>query len=945
MLRTAAHLLSLLVLVGGVLAAPAASASTEERSTGALAPRDPRVVDRGVGTVTLAWREPVETAAVTDYRVEYAAQPGAWTVFDDGVSRTTSAVVSGLATGTWYWFRVTALAEGRVSDPVPVRAAAPSTTSADIGLGNGHTCLVGSDRLTRCWGRGRPVSGDLMSGVEDVVDVSAGDGYECALTAAGAVYCRGINHGGALGTGPSGPNTSWPVRVSGVTDAVAVDAGSSHACALRATREVVCWGFNLYGQVGTGGTSQGTYPTQVAGLADVVAVSAGGSATCAVLATGGVRCWGHNGYGQVGDGTKENRYSPTDVAGIGSAIDVAVGSGSTCALLAEGHVSCWGNVFDDSGAQDVFPHSLTPVPVPDLDDARALANGSSGCVLRDAGTVSCWGWNGQGQLGDGTTEPSDVPVRMGNFANAVAVDVYYEHACALLDTGSVRCYGVADDLPSADQVTNAPVAPAGPPADINNIRVTDRTSSSVGIAWEPADPDATPVTGYLVQVHGLAGWVTVAELNESTRSYTTTGLSEATSYRVRVLAQSAAGPSGGTGTWVGTTGTGTTRVTVTGGGEPVVGGAVTWQTADGDFRSSQAYGLTANGVVDLQRTPAAGGVVKLVDGVLPSGARVSGKWQVQLRSGGLELTTPDAPATGRANVRTLVPGGGPIAGAEVTVSGLVSTTTVDGFTFHAPPGTVSGRTDDEGLFTASGYPSGGPPTATAVYDDGVLWQRVRDVPLQGESTDVTFSEMPWLDLADETMTASEDDTVKVPVQVESGATSAGLAWAAGFSETARVGASGVEVRIVPPSGAKQTRCNSKLSGTSDRSGSVTLRVCATKSGVYKIKGQGAAATSWLMLKVRGAPPLQPTSASGVSPRLGQARVAWNPPSYTGGARVRYYTVKLVGGGETRVKKVDADSARVATWKGLEHATTYRAVITATTRHGTSGPVRTQVPVA
>ena len=133
-----------------------------------------------------------------------------------------------------------------------------------------------------------------------------------------------------------------------------------------------------------------------------------------------------------------------------------------------------------------------------------------------------------------------------------------------------------------------------------------------------------------------------------------------------------------------------------------------------------------------------------------------------------------------------------------------------------------------------------------------------------------------------------------------------------------------------------------LKASLNNSGKATLKVCATKSGVYTIKGRGAAATSALTLKVKGAAPMSITSLSGISPAAATAKIAWNAPTYTGGAPVKNYTVTLVGGGKTFRKVL---TARTATFTGLERATVYTATVVATTKFGISDKVTTQVSVA
>ena len=137
---------------------------------------------------------------------------------------------------------------------------------------------------------------------------------------------------------------------------------------------VKCWGRNNSGQLGDGTTINRTTPADVSGLASgVTAVAAGNEHTCAVMDAGhggGVKCWGYNRYGQLGDGTKTDRTTPVDVNGLTSGgTAVAAGWYHTCAVMDAGH----------------------------------------------GGGVKCWGVNGNGQLGDGTTTSRSTPAEVSGF--------------------------------------------------------------------------------------------------------------------------------------------------------------------------------------------------------------------------------------------------------------------------------------------------------------------------------------------------------------------------------------------------------------------------------------------------------------------------------------------------------------------------------------------------
>jgi alpha-tubulin suppressor-like RCC1 family protein len=146
---------------------------------------------------------------------------------------------------------------------------------------------------------------------------------------------------------------------------------------------------------------------------DVNAVSAGAFHTCAIVAGVRLRCWGWNGFGQLGDSTETDRSAPADVLWLaGTPAAVAAGYDFTCALMRAGNIRCWGNdEFGQLGDGASTQHD-TPVDVQALGDkALSVAAGFyAACALTAGGEIMCWGNNLYGQLGNGTTASSGVPV-------------------------------------------------------------------------------------------------------------------------------------------------------------------------------------------------------------------------------------------------------------------------------------------------------------------------------------------------------------------------------------------------------------------------------------------------------------------------------------------------------------------------------------------------------
>jgi alpha-tubulin suppressor-like RCC1 family protein len=300
------------------------------------------------------------------------------------------------------------------------------------------TCAVLSTSALVCWGYNG--DGELANGKTSnssapvtigslkVTSVALGGDFICASLQDGTVDCWGTNGDGQLGNNGTA-NSPTPVKVSGITGASAVTAGSGHACALLSGGGISCWGFNAEGQLGNGSMSlDSPVPVAVGGLfAAVTTVQSGGNHTCAleptVEAPGRqpnplVVCWGTDSFGELGDGTTNNSASPVstqpeifDTMGLTSGYGLALGSDHSCAML-PGQVECWGyNEDGELGNGTIVNTPLAgPQAVPGLTTAATISAGASHtCALLANGTMTCWGSNDHGQLGNGTTTNAPSP--------------------------------------------------------------------------------------------------------------------------------------------------------------------------------------------------------------------------------------------------------------------------------------------------------------------------------------------------------------------------------------------------------------------------------------------------------------------------------------------------------------------------------------------------------
>jgi alpha-tubulin suppressor-like RCC1 family protein len=295
----------------------------------------------------------------------------------------------------------------------------------------------------------RKKSPNQSTALSGVVQVVAGGESTCALIKDGSVKCWGKNEFGQLGDGTT-RDRNTPVAVVGIQESVkAIALGGDHACALSESGAVQCWGKNDVGQLGNGTTQDSLSPVMVAGLESgvaAIAASAWDGTTCALTVAGGVKCWGDNFGGQIGDGSADGSPVPVDVSGLDQGVTaIAVGQQShVCALTAQGKVVCWGTNGAGQLGDGTTENRSQPVEVRGLTGRIVQITAGFGhtCALDEAGEVFCWGLNDNMQLGDGTTNDSSSPLQPGGVGKDIlAIYAGSGHNCLLTKNGRVRCWG------------------------------------------------------------------------------------------------------------------------------------------------------------------------------------------------------------------------------------------------------------------------------------------------------------------------------------------------------------------------------------------------------------------------------------------------------------------------------------------------------------------------
>ena len=256
----------------------------------------------------------------------------------------------------------------------------------------------------------------------------------------GGAKCWGANDNGQLGDGTT-TGSLVPVDVLGLTSGVvSISAGDSYTCALTSGGDAKCWGSNTYGRLGDGTTIAHSTPADVVGLTGSVSkVIAGQMSACALITDGGAKCWGANSWGQLGDGTTISSSTPVDVIGLsGELVSLDIGLGHKCAVASAGEAVClgynnWGQLGDGTMINRPVPGGVSGL-------ASSIDSVTTGnihtCALTMDGGVKCWGYNGTGALGNGTTTQSSIPVDVTGLTSGVtAIDSGFLYTCALTDLG------------------------------------------------------------------------------------------------------------------------------------------------------------------------------------------------------------------------------------------------------------------------------------------------------------------------------------------------------------------------------------------------------------------------------------------------------------------------------------------------------------------------------
>lgn len=345
----------------------------------------------------------------------------------------------------------------QVASPNPVMAG---TAFVEVATGGSSTCAIDSTQQLWCWGDNNfsvPTRGMSTSPSATPMPINLGDApsnsfksisidilHACAIHTGGELYCWGAAGNGRLGNGVTGGNQPTPVLVdSPENDWASVATGRSHTCAVTTGGKLYCWGSNTLGQGGFATAGDRVMPLQVGTGVDWSAVHSSRETTCAVRA-GAVYCAGDNRAGQLGVGDfRESSFQFVPVVDASGITAVTVGDQHACMRSSGGTASCWGSNGNGQLGEGTIANALEPTRIGSASWKQVSSGSAHTCAIDLADRAWCWGRGDRDQLGQassvvGLTAPTPVQVDTTTAWSEIAAGGL--HACGR-KAGELWCWG------------------------------------------------------------------------------------------------------------------------------------------------------------------------------------------------------------------------------------------------------------------------------------------------------------------------------------------------------------------------------------------------------------------------------------------------------------------------------------------------------------------------
>ena len=387
---------------------------------------------------------------------------------------------------------------GQLGDGSTVSKSSPVQIGADtkwvcITAGGSHTLGLKSDGTLWAWGNnqyGRLGDGTTVNksspvqiGVDNKwVSVSAGYFHTIGMKSDGTLWAWGYNLNGQLGDGTTVDKSS-PVQIGVDNKWICIKAGGNHSVGLKSDGTFWNWGNNAYGQLGDGTTVNKSSPIQV-GVDNKWSYIAGGVYhTLGIKTDGTLWAWGYNSAGQLGEGSTVNKSSPVQIGIDIKWVSITAGFYHTLGLKSDGIIWAWGRNSEGQLGDGTIVDKINPVQTSSvLIDWLCITAGQNHSLgIKSGGTLWAWGYNLNGQLGDGTTVSKSYPVQIGTDNKWVSITTGYSHTLGIKSDGTLWAWGKNFSGQLGDGTTADKNSPVQVGVDNKWVSVTAGGNHSLGL--------------------------------------------------------------------------------------------------------------------------------------------------------------------------------------------------------------------------------------------------------------------------------------------------------------------------------------------------------------------------------------------------------------------------------------------------------------------------------
>ena len=402
--------------------------------------------------------------------------PGLTNVVEITAGRDSSAVR--LSNGQIYFW-------GKQADEnlvlAPTLQPAPGSTPASISLAGSELQAALADGSVASL---IPPAGiwQAVSGYSGITRIEAAVGFNLGVGSGGQVYARGTNTAGQLGQGNT--NTyATVVTVPGMSNVsmVAAAALNPSVLALKGDGSLWFWGADTLGESGDGGVIGSSVPLAIGIPVAIRQIATGDRFSVALAVNGDVWGWGDNAGASLDD-TRVNRATPAKIAYASNVQSIAAGGpGLVLYHHSDGRVSRSGTLLPGVVAD-------TPAEIPGLNSSVAIAAGSSGYALKSDNRLFAFGGNASGELGNGNTTSTVVPVQVQGIGGTITqLSGGLHRAAAVTSDGKAWSWGAGPlgNGSAGNALTAVQVTGIGDAADVSAGQVATMVRRTGGglLAW------------------------------------------------------------------------------------------------------------------------------------------------------------------------------------------------------------------------------------------------------------------------------------------------------------------------------------------------------------------------------------------------------------------------------------------------------------------------------